>query len=516
MTNRSDLYVQEMIEKLTGITDENTDFYVLFHLTTSHGVIPDELQSYASHIYTFTSDILYDMGYMPLGDNLIPGSCHFPILKFYLSHSSYDYYWFIEDDVCFTGDWRILLNAFSTDDTDLISCYVKSYQDDPKWVWWESLYSSDAQVSREEYTSSFNPICRLSGNMLEGIHKALLSGWRGHSEAVMATVARHFHFSIKDMDKSMNKFYNEQTHSYIPLHIQDIKADTIYHPVKRKISTTILRKNCVITAVGSSSLHKQWTAEAPDRNFDLHLIVYDSSFSKYYSDADFISCSKGFKLRLVYDYLKKNPQYLSHYEYFFIPDDDIQTDAEHITLGYARHALQGFKYNSTVFHALLKSQRHIEEPNLGIVLGNPNGSIHVMKVCNPYCGACRISHRIIDDLLDSNDDICVRILFTPSPDERDIRNKPVKAFLAQVDRKESEVKMREMLNNWYLSENHDYDSFMKSYSFGDEELANQVTKVKQMFEWCEKEKIEFTPTFFINGYQLLDKYSVNDLKYFIY
>jgi protein-disulfide isomerase len=47
------------------------------------------------------------------------------------------------------------------------------------------------------------------------------------------------------------------------------------------------------------------------------------------------------------------------------------------------------------------------------------------------------------------------------------------------------------------------------------ELKKQDEKVEAMKDWCSKTEIQFTPTFFINGYQLPSNYSVNDLKYFL-
>jgi protein-disulfide isomerase len=35
-----------------------------------------------------------------------------------------------------------------------------------------------------------------------------------------------------------------------------------------------------------------------------------------------------------------------------------------------------------------------------------------------------------------------------------------------------------------------------------------------MDQWCNKVGIEFTPTFFINEYQLPEIYNLEDLKYF--
>ena len=47
------------------------------------------------------------------------------------------------------------------------------------------------------------------------------------------------------------------------------------------------------------------------------------------------------------------------------------------------------------------------------------------------------------------------------------------------------------------------------------ELEKQGEKITIMKEWCEKLKIQFTPTFFIDGYQLPNEYKLSDVKYFI-
>lgn len=84
-------------------------------------------------------------------------------------------------------------------------------------------------------------------------------------------------------------------------------------------------RNCVISAVGKNSLHKMWTKGNID--FDLHLIVYDDSLELFRNDAKYICHIKGYKLRIIYKYLEANPQLKDAYDYFFLPDDDIQMDA---------------------------------------------------------------------------------------------------------------------------------------------------------------------------------------------
>lgn len=51
--------------------------------------------------------------------------------------------------------------------------------------------------------------------------------------------------------------------------------------------------------------------------------MYDDSINKYKSDTPFIKHAKGYKFNLIYDYLKENEHFLNHYEYFYLPDDDI-------------------------------------------------------------------------------------------------------------------------------------------------------------------------------------------------
>ena len=155
---------------------------------------------------------------------------------------------------------------------------------------------------------------------------------------VISTVLKHNNLSIKDLGGTgffvpvgeENLFYDSQTHSHLALSIQEIRPNIIYHPIKQKIGSCHLRKNCVISAVGKNSLHKHWLENGENRSFDLHLIVYDDSFTKFYNDADFLYLKKGYKLKLVYDYLTNHQNFLEQYSYFFIPDDDIMTDAQSI------------------------------------------------------------------------------------------------------------------------------------------------------------------------------------------
>lgn len=84
-------------------------------------------------------------------------------------------------------------------------------------------------------------------------------------------------------------------------------------------------KDCIISAAGTDSLHRSWI-NGLKKNTDLHLIVYDDSYSSFKDDTPYISKGVGQKFKLAYEYLSRNYQLLEQYDYFFFPDDDIYID----------------------------------------------------------------------------------------------------------------------------------------------------------------------------------------------
>ncbi len=177
--------------------------------------------------------------------------------------------------------------------------------------------------------------------------------------------------------------------------------------------------------------------------------------------------------------------------------------------------LQRLKHNPQIIETLLVKQKKIKESTegLGITLGNPAGKIHLVKVCNPYCGPCAQAHPVIDELLATNPEIKLQIIFTVTDLDEDYQNKPVKTLLALYQDKHFPIE--KALDKWYLASKKDYNEFEKTYTFTQDNLNKQKPAIKAMHEWCEKTNIEFTPTFFINNHQLPNIYSVADLRYFL-
>ena len=172
------------------------------------------------------------------------------------------------------------------------------------------------------------------------------------------------------------------------------------------------------------------------------------------------------------------------------------------------------RYHPDIFQSLLNrsEQMKYSAQGIGIVVGNPLARNEIIKVCNPYCGPCAKAHPEIHHIIKNNQDVKVRIIFTASGEDHDLKTAPVKHLLAIQDRYSSKD-LYIALDDWYLAEKKDYTVFAEKYPMNGE-LNQQERKIKAMREWCDNMKIRATPTFYINGKELPESYRVNELKMF--
>jgi uncharacterized membrane protein/thiol-disulfide isomerase/thioredoxin len=194
------------------------------------------------------------------------------------------------------------------------------------------------------------------------------------------------------------------------------------------------------------------------------------------------------------------------------------------TAGTKSIELQRIKHNPSIFNAMMAKQRFIDMPpqDLGIEIGNPKGSLKIIKVCNPYCGPCISAHPIIESLIEANKDLCVQIIFNASESEIDYKRDVVKHLMA-LDAKNDKALTHRALDDWYNSPEKNYAAFSAKYPMNGE-LKQQDHKIRNMWSWCETSDIKVTPTFFLcfnakevnpKFYQLSSLYRVEDLPYLI-
>lgn len=175
-----------------------------------------------------------------------------------------------------------------------------------------------------------------------------------------------------------------------------------------------------------------------------------------------------------------------------------------------KRSLNKIKNNSIVFDTLLsKSKKISNNPiGLGVSFTNANAKFNVIKVCNPYCSPCSKAHPILEELFNSGI-INLQILFTATSDINDKRFNPVNYFLSIY--KEDKVRARKVIDAWYASEIKDYSRFSIEYPVTDD-VFDHKNQIDAMRNWYETEKIDRTPSIFINGYLIPIEYDVQDLK----
>lgn len=187
---------------------------------------------------------------------LQPGNVHFPLIQYSRSHPS-EYYWFIEHDVRFTGDWQLIFDYFKLSNADYITSYLTRYKDHPRWTWWNALSHPTEKVSNSQKIRSFNPIFRISHRALKYIESKQKQGWVGHQELLIPTLLHGAGFSLRDIGGSgafvepqdRNRFYYDPG----PDPVRDFRATgsirwqppyrVAWHKPKNKLYHPVVWKN---------------------------------------------------------------------------------------------------------------------------------------------------------------------------------------------------------------------------------------------------------------------------------
>lgn len=235
---------QKYIRLRTELSSEQYDVVLLFNVNDKSLL---EETPCVDKICIYDLQDINALQYEPICPNLLPGSCHFPVLRFFLDHPTYTYYWFIEYDVEFTGTWDILMDAYFANNADFIASHLRYYLEDTKWEWWTR--DNDVGFPLEECLKAFHPICRYSNMALTHIHHYQSAGHSAHSELLIPTCLYHAGYRLLDMggcgsfvEKGYeNRFYvcNEHVNTmrYRPCFSKVIPVGgqqraILFHPVK--------------------------------------------------------------------------------------------------------------------------------------------------------------------------------------------------------------------------------------------------------------------------------------------
>jgi hypothetical protein len=173
------------------------------------------------------------MGYGFLGHESIWHHVEYPIIDYYLRNPQYDFYWRIEYDVNFGGDWSYFFRHFIDNKADLLATYVKTYQDDPHWNWWNAI---NLQVEQDYLRGIFFPVVRFSRKSLAFLDRKYRAGTLGYCEIIVPTLLNMERMNIEDIGK---RFYDLFTVNFNGIVIK--KRGKLHHPVRKMKFITRLK-----------------------------------------------------------------------------------------------------------------------------------------------------------------------------------------------------------------------------------------------------------------------------------
>lgn len=179
-----------------------------------------------------------------------------------------------------------------------------------------------------------------------------------------------------------------------------------------------------------------------------------------------------------------------------------------------RREYKTLKYNADYFNYLLKSTAQIPINNdiMPIVLGSFTAKNVITIVSSPFCEPCAVAHKKVDEWLNKGHDIQIKVIFNTSNYDIEDRTKFSRHMNALNRLNDAEL-TETALKDWFSQSVKKYEIWAKKYPVFIDDVITDVTRKQK--EWCKMANITFTPTVFVNGYQLPDPYLLEDLEYLI-
>lgn len=213
MTHRHSASIAMRFERLARETANVLDCALLLHsesegLTEKWRETCRELKFEGTIFHYSLSSLRNSLGYDFLRDQvLVPGSAHFPLLRF-ARENRYAHYWMIESDVDYRGNWLELLSSYMPSESDLIASHFCTYQNSRNWVWWKREFTGPEgrPIDLETAIKAFLPFYRISARSLSLLDDAHAVGWRGHFECLAPSILALNRHSLEDLSQRSARY----------------------------------------------------------------------------------------------------------------------------------------------------------------------------------------------------------------------------------------------------------------------------------------------------------------------
>jgi hypothetical protein len=195
------------------------------------------IASNSPNVFSFTDRDISTLNY-PLTD--LWYNSDYPLLLFYKFRPEYKYYWQIEYDVRFTGNWLSLIDHAC--ECDFLGTHVARYASIPDWNWWKE--QECISVDKQLRVKSLFALLRFSNRALNVIDYHRSHGARGFCEWLVPTILNSSGCSISDIGGQSEftpqdykgRFYSPTTFDWRPVMKQaGPEIDWLFHPVRESL-----------------------------------------------------------------------------------------------------------------------------------------------------------------------------------------------------------------------------------------------------------------------------------------
>ena len=181
------------------------------------------------NLYIFSTNDLAELDVKTLVSNkLYPGCTNYGVI-FFADKYNYDYTWYVEHDVLYTGEWVDFFDSYAGDTSGFLATQVEPHSEiNADWYWWVACNGSD--IDLENSWKSFNPVSRYSSAVVSTVKSWILSGKLAHYELLVPSVCVRAGLAVKSFANNCTC----DTCRFRPVFSKDqcVLPNTIYHPVK--------------------------------------------------------------------------------------------------------------------------------------------------------------------------------------------------------------------------------------------------------------------------------------------
>jgi hypothetical protein len=240
MTHRFDGFVQKQFSTLKRQIPSDFEIFIM----AEEGTVVPEAFLKQTHFFDFSKIKSRASEY--IGSSVVPGNMHLAALDFFEKTPQFKYYWFIEYDVFFTGNWADLFEFFSNDSTDLLCPRIKTVLEDLNWDWLHTIRMPSVIMPKENWKIGLFSIYRISNRGLHAVNRKVSEGWSGHFEGLLVNMIENSGFSFAQLGGNgtftpleRKKLFLSQPNSGKPyfrfrpvISFIPFKKNILVHPVK--------------------------------------------------------------------------------------------------------------------------------------------------------------------------------------------------------------------------------------------------------------------------------------------